>query len=342
MPNSHLYADLGVLAPFDLDVEIIRPAHEPDGLTRREMHECGKSKVEVFKWTTEGGPGRFAIIHKSLLNFDETYQRTENKSTKRIRNIRAVLKPVAFGAITVVRRRDGSLWVPDGMHRSDVALDRADVQYVPAILFEEDDLETPDGADIPSDSGQKEAEAFLNINTCRGALKAIDKYKALLVVGDPKALRMESLLQEAGLRVSSGRAHGTIRCVATLLRFLNYLPLAETRQVWRLIVNIHAGEQLNEEIVKGCFYQEYALRKYAPEHSILQPHHQKRLIKLGKEGVLRYIRHENAFYQRGGELVNSDGITKALNFGRRTKLIPSARDLSPKRGDLSGDNDGHT
>src|SRR5689334_6103185 len=81
------------------------------------------------KLTTRDRPGEFAMIDKTKLNVDLSYQRKTTKS--RVDKIREEWSWIAFGAVSVALRGDGEWFVMDGQHRVLAAMMRDDIKEVP-------------------------------------------------------------------------------------------------------------------------------------------------------------------------------------------------------------------
>lgn len=110
-----------------------------------------------------------------------------------------------FGALSVARAEDGTLWVVDGQHRM-IAARALRLTHVPTVIA------ASDLAD--------QARDFVGINTIRTSVASIDKFRARVASGDQTAIAVSELLGtlEISTEVAAGAAIGPkeTRAVALL------------------------------------------------------------------------------------------------------------------------------
>lgn len=135
---------------------------------------------------------------------DHTYQRDLNHAL--VRRIITDLNMPAFGVLLLVMRPDTCIACCDGQHRLEAARELG-WEWVPAVLVA---VETP----------AEEARLFLDANR-RGTISAVDRHRALMRAGDETALRIETAVSTADLRIDLGRVDSldgqqTVRAVGKL------------------------------------------------------------------------------------------------------------------------------
>lgn len=133
--------------------------------------------------------------------------------------------------LVVTRREDRSIYVIDGQHRLEGAKRRGDIPHLPCVVL----------AAMPQ---EREAEAFVELNTTRQALSQIDLFAAMLAAGDPAALRVEALMRETGWTLarhtnSAIYKPGELACAPMLARAAKAMgeavvrnALATLREAW--------------------------------------------------------------------------------------------------------------
>ena len=209
----------------------------------------------------------------------------------------------AFGVLVVARRGE-TLYVVDGQHRFLGAMRRSDVKKVPCIVFDSGGVES-------------EARTFLDAQTLRKPVTAIDKFKALLVCKDPTAMAVQKLIDESGRHAAKGSSATTIACVALIMR-LHTVDPQTLAKLWPLLVKLCRGAPFVDRIVDALFF----LERHLPEGvSLLEKRWSDRLIKIGPDRLVKQIASASAFFAAGGARVWGEGILQLLNKG----LTESAR-----------------
>ena len=140
------------------------------------------------------------------LQTDERYQR--ESAARRVKTMAAQYDPTLANVIVVSRRKDGSLWVIDGLHRTAAARLAGRTHMVAAVY---------EGLD-PKD----EARMFDLINKLRSPVKATSRFRARVMYGDPQAVRIDRLLKELGSGVqSSGANRNAISAISAIERIVD-------------------------------------------------------------------------------------------------------------------------
>lgn len=260
----------------------------------------GMSKTERYKWKVSDNPGEFKWIPKGEIMIDHTYQRNlrEGKTLLMAKD----WSWVACGAISVASR-DGVYFAIDGQHRIHGALKRSDITVLPCMVFE-------------TSGAQEEAKGFLTAQTQRKPVTAIDKFRAMVVIEDPSALYVQSLIEGAGRVVSSGNPTNGVKCVGRLI------TLADTDKsvlgrIWPIVVEISQGVTIAERVVDGLFYIEKTLMN---GRSITENSVRKSLNEIKAVGLMEAAQKASIFYSAGGAKIWANGMLQAINKGRRNRL----------------------
>jgi hypothetical protein len=122
------------------------------------------------------------------LGVDSSYQRTPNP--RAVEAIAANWDWRLCAPLTVSRRGDPpTLYVIDGQHRLEAAKLRGDIPYLPCIVS-------------IFGSMAEEAGCFVEVNTKRQKVSALETFRAELAAGDAKALQISRLVSDAGLTIA--------------------------------------------------------------------------------------------------------------------------------------------
>jgi hypothetical protein len=262
------------------------------------------SKIDRYGWKMVDERGMFEWISKERLNVDETYQR--NASAIRIAALASEWSWTGCGCLIVGMRPDGSLWVIDGQHRKLAADRRSDVKELPCLIFEGE----------PS----KEAKGFISANCNRKALSMIEKMNALVMSGDPVAVQMKAEVEASGYKLMAGRGRHYVGCAALLYSMFGK-DAALARRVWKLAVDLHEGEQINQNILGGLWHLECRLVSREIGQSIFDRHNTDALHRIGVKALNASIDTCAAYYGARTATTTSRGIADALNRGRTSRRI---------------------
>jgi hypothetical protein len=279
-----------------------------------EFHRQDKSrkhsKIERYGWKLLNEPGKFEMLDKNILRFDVGYQRHLNINKARM--MAASWSWMACGAISV-GRRDGNNYTFDGQHRVHAARLRVDIKLLPCIVFK-------------TTAMNEEAQGFLDANTGRRPVNAVEKFRAQVSVGHPDAVMVHGLVSSASYVVSMGTHDGAVRCVRTLLEWAHSDPQMLT-EMWPLVLELSARGPIQQRIVDPLCYLESRLRNTGDhdteQRSILKAPWRERVLRLGVRGIIDSGKTAAAYYAKGGAKVWSKGLLKALNKGARHRLFVS-------------------
>jgi hypothetical protein len=280
-------------------------AHTPQG------RESSQTKIERYIWPPiPDRPGELAWVNKRLLNVDDDYQR--ELSIIRTMTISRDFSWLAYGVLLVARRKDGTLWVYDGQHRWMAARNRADVQDVPCIIHDVDDIIA-------------EARGFFVANVTSAAVSSWSKHRALVVAQEPVALQINALCARYGYIPSrdSKVARGVL-CLARLRKVIQIDPDI-TEQTVATIADISGGsdEQLPEVVLAGLFTLARAVKGKEDifSRTNVEKMKAKGLAGLKNAALGQADIERRSTAGRGGEAVWARGVMGVLNAYRRARKI---------------------
>jgi hypothetical protein len=266
-----------------------------------ETVSAGKiTKIDRYKWQVQDEPGIQQMVNKHRLLVDKEYQR--NTNDMKVLALAREWSWIACSSITVALR-DGEYYVIDGQHRVAAAMRRTDITELPCLVFK------TAGVDV-------EAKGFLAANTQRKPMYSSEKFKAMVVVGNPEALLVQKLADQAGRHVSRDSSPSTIGCVGTLLKLAKANPDA-LQKMWPMLTEVCKGFSLHERIVDGLMYLETNI----PEgESLTDRKWRYRVEKVGYAALMDAAAKASAFYSKGGAKVWALGMLEAINKGLRERL----------------------
>jgi hypothetical protein len=273
-----------------------------DNITESQ-HAFGRfilDKVQKYGWEIKDEPGQYRLVAKHVLKINHNYQR--ETSNMRVAEIRAKWSWVSCGAL-IVAERDGELWVLDGQHRLEAAKARSDIQKMPCLIFQTSGV-------------QEEAEGFIDTNVNRKPVATFDKWKALIVSGDPLAQRIEALFIKLEIRT---RRAGNTRQARTLA-FLGSAYREAQRDfdsfetVMILLADLCEETNLRETLFLGFLY--LAQRGL----DLNDPKLRRRIIAIGPDRLDNGITKARAFYSRGGTKIYGAGLLEEINRNLTNKF----------------------
>lgn len=261
-------------------------------------------KREKFAWTTNSEPGEFVMVPKKDLNIDGSYQRGE-VSKQKVLEIAKNWDWKLFGALSVVMRENGSLWVYDGGHRTRAAFYRDDISDLPCMVFEVKTM-------------TDEAKAFVGANTMKSNVSAFHVYRASVKAKEPVALATKAVLEKFGYEATQdGKKPFGFSAISTLKKLVEEdARLAE--RVFSVCAEMAIdGEQTPAATLRGLFV---LAKKLDGKADILANGHREKLKKEGIAGIEAAIRREKHIAGQGGQLVEAKALLDLLNKGKRRKL----------------------
>jgi hypothetical protein len=182
-----------------------------------------------------GRPPSIELIPPTDLMIDTSYQRSIMSSASQ-----GLISRIANGwdwrlcVPLLVSRRDDGLYVIDGQHRWQAATRRGDILYLPCCVSQ-------------YASPGEEAAIFVDANRKRRSVVRVDTFRAAIVAGDPTAMSIMRLLEDAGLKLARASGHATLgagelNCVVALERTLITHGEARLAATLKLIAGAFPGE----------------------------------------------------------------------------------------------------
>lgn len=258
-------------------------------------------KEEVYKWIKTDSIGSFMWIDKNDLLIDSRYQRPTDSARATI--FSAKWSWIACGTLTIIRR-DGRLFVVDGGHRLEGALKVTSIKELPCLVFDCENSE------------QKEAGAFLQLNSSRKSVDAITKYKAALFAGEPEPTAVHKMLMDYGLSVVSTASYPMqLGCIAAILIAIKQEGPSFLQDAFRVCAMIGKTGPIRTEIFRSLSY----ISKHL-EGGITNQEFLSRMAGMSGAVLSASIHRASILAGAGKPSVWAQGVVDALNDGKRKKL----------------------
>lgn len=287
-------------------------------MTMREMESAPipgtnirADKIQKFNWNTQIGElGVNTMIDKWKINIDTSYQR--NISDSRVLAIAKNWQWEAFGRLLVGNRSDGSLFIVDGQHRLLAARKRSDIKDLPCVVFN-------------SRGSGHEADVFLVTNTSRGPMSALQKFKALLIIGDPVAIGIKDAADSLGLIIpekSGGKRNNplgketSLSCIETLMNAWR-TNAKDAERCLVLCKEISKEYAITKDLYNGVFYLNQKMKKVGD----FVYDYRDKLVACGYVSIMSTIKNQQIILGYGGHLVSASGLLAVINKNRRKKII---------------------
>lgn len=250
------------------------------------------------------------MVPKEFLNIDDCYQR--DASAGKVLEIAKHFDWKLFGALSVVKRNDGSLWVYEGGHRCRATFWHDDIKELPCMVFDADGI-------------KDEAKAFVGANTMRSVVSSYYKHRASVGASEPVAIAAQAILDKHGYVVSnSGTKCKTFKAIRTLHTSIEEDPSLADR-VFAACVQI-AGDDgfVSGEVFYAIFVCANKLSSIA---DILSGAHFERLVMTGCKGIEKSIHQQKCLTGLGGPAIAAMGVLEVLNKHKHRKLqFPGSSD----------------
>lgn len=265
-----------------------------------------RSKREVYGWGGTGETGEFRYLDKHLLRIDKRYQRPESKA--KIAKIAKEFNWAAFGVL-LVAYRDHAYYVYDGQHRVDASKRRDDVQELPCLVFVFDEL-------------SKEAQAFVDANTVRGPVRALDRFRARLEAQDSDALAIQGILNSNNYEVAIH--HGShnknhIACIDAVERVYQR-GRDHCHRVIETARELYGGNTPKDKMIGALsLLDQHLQRKHGDDLS--RRDIREKLCLCGPETLMRRITGMAEALGKSGEKVWAAALVQEINKGKRGKRI---------------------
>lgn len=279
---------------------------------RQDVTPQGVDKTKRYGWDTRNGPGEVRMVHKDDLYVNrDLYQRVAN--SPKVLAIARSWSWVACGTISVAMR-DGVLWVIDGGHRKAAADRRSDITMLPCVIHQ-------------VRSVQEEARGFLDTNTLRRNVSAIDKFRAKIVAGDENAIFANSVIEGCGLRLATAVAEARdFKSVALAEKLAASDPVGFQNAMLLCGELAEADKRpVHERLLGGLHYLH---NNVDADGGLENARLRKRLKQLGIANLIDAANRAAAYYAKGGNRVWADGMLQAVNKGLRDRFEFSAKGTS--------------
>jgi hypothetical protein len=252
-------------------------------------------------------PGKFQMISKSVLRVDHDYQRDDLRR-KRIDRIIREWSWVKFGVLLVALRKDGTRWVFDGQHRKLAADRRDDVDLLPCMVYQ-------------SEGKLEEAKYFLECQSDRSNVTALDTFKARLAQNDPVATAVDEMIRSSGYTISKSSGSKTVECVQALMDAVKQDADAAAF-AWRLCVAIGENKSIHRDLFVGVFVVECHLKRRGL--SLLGKPYGEKARSISPKSYLESIKASAGYHGAKNKKTIGEGIIKAINNRLRgVNKIPS-------------------
>ena len=268
-------------------------------------------KIQKFNWNTQIGElGSNAMIDKWEINIDTSYQR--NILDSRVLTIAKNWQWEAFGRLLVGNRSDGGRFIVDGQHRLLAARKRSDIKDLPCVVFN-------------SRGSKHEADVFLVSNTLRGPMTALQKFKALLIIGDPVAIGIKDAADSLGLTIpekSGGRRknplgeESSLNCIEALVNAWR-TNAKDAERCLVLCKEISKEYAITKDLYEGVFYLNQKMKKIGD----FVYNYRDKLIACGYVSIVSTIKNQQIILGYGGYRVSASGLLAVINKNKRKKII---------------------
>jgi len=254
--------------------------------------------------------GHFMWIEKTLLQVDESYQRTAFLAVSEAKTDELKSKMAAnwswrlCGTLTVSDRGLNGMFVCDGGHRLSVAMKMQSIDLLPCMVF-------------ASSGSQDEASLFTTLCTNRRPIKPTELYKAEITAKNDAVTELDAMLSSLGLHVQRAGEKGAsvIRCV-NLCKEMWSIDRTALKNSLALCQKIMSGAQIEEVILRAVFFTS---RRITKSHDFFSEFG-KKLIDAGGPEIRKKIRIAAASLGVDARHAGVVGILSVINHGRRTKV----------------------
>lgn len=259
-------------------------------------------KLKRYGWTSRGERPVLSWIPKASIQIDGRYQRKPSDS--KVLRIASEFSWVAFGAISVARRPDGTFFVFDGQHRLLAVMRRSDIESIPCVVF-----------DI---SPKEEAGGFLDANSERRPVNAAEKFAAG-VYGDRADWTIVSrVLQELGMSIEANpkvaAGPNSIRCIALVFEIARSSGEQVLRDVLVAAREVSADRSPSKPIISAIHWMTTRLEEG------LSPRLVRRLAAIGPVELEKKGREYATMCGSGGAAAWAKGMIEIANRGLQKKF----------------------
>lgn len=261
-------------------------------------HNGTMEKTKRYGWKIKDLPGDMRMVHKDDLNVNAEYQRDVND--RKIIALASEWSWIACGCILVACRM-GVYWVMDGQHRLLAARKRGDIDLLPCMIFQVDEVRT-------------EATGFLDANTNRKPITSLERFNASMASGNQTAIFVNEVFKQYGIivkRTCSGPRQ--TKSLSWAMR-----RAKEDKETFVSVVRIAsllcANHSIQEKFLEGLFYM------HTKGVDITSSRVRDRLVTVGVERLVAGASRAAAFFVAGGAKVWADGMLTEMNKSVHNKF----------------------
>lgn len=180
------------------------------------------------------GKNVIEFLEVSALLIDRSYQR-ETIKEKIVQQIASDFDWAKFGTLQIGRRKDGTLWVIDGMHRREAAL-RLEISRVPCSVCD-------------SGGAKDEASRFVESNNIRTRVSQIDEARAWIATEDDDSFVFAELCKKYKITITgvkqSEKDFWTVQAASALRCIFN---AGRLESVLSLLLDVRSDSGLRQAI----------------------------------------------------------------------------------------------
>lgn len=245
-------------------------------------------------------------VSVDLVDVDGNYQREIKPAL--VDKILSRFSWAKFGAVVLSRQENGRFSVVEGQHRWKAACLHPDIDEIPAVIVEHDDV-------------AGEAQSFLAINRDRQAVTSVEQYWAGLTAGDDAAIAISKVLQAAGCDVVPATGHyrpNLTNSIGAVGRCLQRYGHGATR---RALLVIRAAWPEDAKALRGTLITALARIIRANEKSVADP---DLVAAIRPQSLAKLTAHAEAFRKLSGgsaETALTKAVVELYNKGKRTNTI---------------------
>ncbi len=258
-------------------------------------------KTDIYKWIVDDAPGTLEWIDKALIHVHPDYQRP--LSLDKVLEFASCWSWAACGAIAV-GHSNGVYWVYDGQHRLEAAKRHTDITLLPCVVFK--------AMTVP-----EQARAFVKANINRKAVTIFARYRAMLVGGDPDAMRVQSLFDSLGIVAKHSPSKGLEIKALYWTTTLAKRDMVTLEKVLRLSAALSraSNQPITQTLVHGLSYMHRNVAGGLDNGPLV-----KRILAVGQAELELGARKFSAYVGSGGEKIYAQGMLDRINAKLRNKF----------------------
>lgn len=266
--------------------------------------------VPEFAKSISNKNSRLVTIPKELLLIDSSYQNPAN--LEEVTRIRNGWNQFLCNPLSVAERYDGRYYVVDGQHRLLAAKQISNIKSLPCMVFH-------------SDGAQEEAQLYYQCNNNRRKPSVAEKYKSLLVAGDPTRVHISNSVKEKGFSTNRGTKRSIT--VGSLVYVYDVFGEAAFDKMLDIIDKLYLVGAAEPRVVKGIGY--IVSGKYnIPDYDTFE----KTILKIGATFLGAGIKEHVFSCGKSSVPVFAEGIAirvnSQLNKSPKKKITPFISTIS--------------